>query len=35
MIAHGVHSYGYFTHPHILNNDMMGLYTKMSALTPQ
>ena len=33
--AHIVHSYGYFLHPYILNDDMYGLYRKMSALTPR
>jgi hypothetical protein len=31
-IAHFVHSYGYFLNPYILNQDMFGLYEKMSAL---
>ena len=34
MIAHAIHSYGYFFHPFFLENDMYGLYHKMSALTP-
>lgn len=33
--AHIIHSYGYFLHPYILNDDMYGLYRKMSALTPR
>lgn len=35
VVAHTVHSYGYFLHPYILKDDMYGLYLKMSALTPQ